>query len=111
MDSPKFEDYVRQPEERATSEERQLLAELRTHFAKRHAEQFVLGRQLAAARRQRNLSQEDLARLSGVNQPEISRIERGQGNPTCATLRRLGESVGAYLAFVTPSGKVVDAQD
>ena len=108
MNSPKFGDYVREREERATPEELELLAEFRAHFARRHAEQFSLGQQLAAARRHRNLSQEDLARLSGIKQPEISRIERGQGNPTCTTLRRLGESVGAYLAFVTSSGELVD---
>lgn len=43
-----------------------------------------LGAQLAAARKARGLTQPDLSTLTGIQQAEISRIERGAGNPTAA---------------------------
>lgn len=49
----------------------------------------ALGEQLANARRERQLSQPQLASLTGVNQAEISRIESGNANPTVATISRL----------------------
>jgi DNA-binding transcriptional regulator YiaG len=45
---------------------------------------FSLARQLAERRRGRHLTQRQLADLSGIDQAEISRIERGQANPTNA---------------------------
>lgn len=51
----------------------------------------ILARNLRAARRAKGLSQEDLARVSGVAQPDISDIERGDPgvNPTLDRLERL----------------------
>ena len=36
----------------------------------------------------------------GIQQAEISRIERGVGNPTAATLLRLAEALEQRLALV-----------
>lgn len=57
-----------------------------------------LGRRLATARQQRHLSQEQLSEISGVQQAEISRIERGRANPTLATLERLTNPLGVCLS-------------
>ena len=54
-----------------------------------------LGAMLAAARAERHLTQPSLARLSGIQQAEISRIETGRGNPTFTTLNRLANALGA----------------
>lgn len=62
-------------------------------------ERVLLGTALADARKDRKLSQSDVSELVGVQQSEISRIERGVHNPTLDTLARLGEAVGLRLAF------------
>lgn len=62
--------------------------------------QEVLGRELRAARRAAQLTQPELAELSAVQQAEISRIERGLGNPTRDTLLRLSSPLGMRLALV-----------
>jgi len=45
------------------------------------------------------MSQRQLATASGIDQAEISRIERGQGNPTAQTLQALGMPLGVSLDF------------
>ena len=62
--------------------------------------QEALGGELRAAREQARLTQAALASLAGVQQAEISRIERGMGNPTRDTLLRLTSAVGRRLAIV-----------
>jgi DNA-binding XRE family transcriptional regulator len=62
-------------------------------------ERALLGSALAEARKELKLSQSDVSGIVGVQQSEISRIERGVHNPTLDTLVRLGEAVGLRLAF------------
>lgn len=64
-------------------------------------ERQALGAQLAAARVKRALSQQMLAERSGLQQAEISRIERGLGNPTTSTLMRLLDAL-EYELTLTP---------
>jgi DNA-binding XRE family transcriptional regulator len=52
-------------------------------------EEFSLASQLIESRREGKLSQRELAKLSGVPQSEISRIETGTSNPTYATIAAL----------------------
>jgi DNA-binding XRE family transcriptional regulator len=63
-------------------------------------ERARLGAQLAAARKARGFTQSALSQLSGIQQAEISRIERGAGNPTATTLFRLAEALDQQLTFV-----------
>lgn len=65
-------------------------------------EREQLGAQLAAARKALGLTQPDLSALTGIQQAEISRIERGAGNPTAATLLRLADALGQRLTL-TPA--------
>ena len=60
----------------------------------------LLGRELRAARKAARLTQPELAQISAVQQAEISRIERGLGNPTRDTLLRLTVPLGVRLALV-----------
>jgi transcriptional regulator with XRE-family HTH domain len=53
-----------------------------------------LGRQLARSRREHGWSQRDLAARSGVDQADISRIERGVLSPTTATVGKLVSALG-----------------
>lgn len=63
-------------------------------------ERAELGAMLASARKARSLTQPALSDLTGIQQAEISRIERGAANPTAATLLRLADALGQKLTFV-----------
>jgi len=63
------------------------------------AERVALGREIATARTERRLSQKELARLAGVQQADISRIERGAANPTISTLTRITRALGLGLSL------------
>lgn len=58
-----------------------------------------LGAQLRAARAADGLSQSELSTLTGFQQSEISRIERGLGNPTTETLSRLASATAMRLTL------------
>lgn len=60
---------------------------------------FALGASLAQARRERGLKQRQLSELSGVDQGDISRIERGVLAPTTPTLLRLAEGLNARISI------------
>jgi transcriptional regulator with XRE-family HTH domain len=51
-------------------------------------------------REQRGVTQAQLADDTGINQSEISRIERGAANPTEKTLRRIVEALDAEIRIV-----------
>ena len=65
----------------------------------RFREEFALAGQLIASRESK-LSQRDLAKLSGIPQSEISRIETGAGNPTYATITALLRALGKRIQLV-----------
>src|SRR5688572_28163915 len=57
-----------------------------------------VGATLAALRRQRTLSLDELSRQAGVSKSMLSQIERGQANPTVAVVWRLATALGVPLA-------------
>lgn len=59
-----------------------------------------LGHSLAVARVNAHLTQAELEDRSSVLQPEISRIERGVGNPTTETLIKLASALDTRLTLV-----------
>lgn len=62
---------------------------------------FRLAAQTLRLRTALGLTQQQLSEATGVQQSEISRIERGQGNPTYRTLTRLAVAGGKRIAFVS----------
>ena len=61
------------------------------------------GRRLRYLRRQKDLTQEQLAEISGFNQQYISGLERGRRNPTIITLYELAEALGvSHIELVRP---------
>lgn len=70
------------------------------YFATLARGQVAIGEQIAALRTEKNMTQADLSQVSDVPQPEISRIERGGGNPTRETLVRLARGLHANLVLV-----------
>jgi DNA-binding XRE family transcriptional regulator len=63
-------------------------------------EEFGLASQIIQSRRAGKLSQRQLAKLSGVPQSEISRIETGASNPTYATITALLRPLGKRVQLV-----------
>lgn len=59
-----------------------------------------LGLQFRDARVGRGFTQVELAGLSGIPQADISRIERGAGNPTETTLQRLASALGYRVGLI-----------
>jgi ribosome-binding protein aMBF1 (putative translation factor) len=96
----KFDDFIREVEDNSTDEERRELDAARARFR--------IGARLLQQRQAAGLSQQQLATVSGIAQADISRIERGQINPTAATLQTLGAPLGVTLDYV-PSPELVDA--
>ncbi len=64
--------------------------------------ELSLASQLMTFRRERKLTQKQLAQASGIPQGEISRIEAGEANPTHATLSALAEPFGVQIGFIFP---------
>lgn len=61
-------------------------------------ERTALARAVAVAvvrhRADRNVSQRDVARLLGMTQPQVARLERGDVNPSIETLMRIAAGLG-----------------
>ena len=64
------------------------------------AARITLGLQFREARLSQGLTQVELSEKSGVPQADISRIERGAGNPTESTLQRLATVLDHRLALI-----------
>lgn len=94
--STSFDDYVRDVEAESSQSE---LAELEEARAR-----FKVGARILQQRVSAGFTQQQLAALSGVGQAEISRIERGQANPTADTLEALGSPLGISLDLVPTGG-------
>lgn len=52
---------------------------------------------LGVAREQSKLTQKELSERTGIYQADISKIERGVGNPSLLTLKRLADGMGMDL--------------
>ena len=61
---------------------------------------FRLAAELLAARTSAHMTQKDLAVRSGVQQAEISKIERGEVVPKVSTMDRLLTPLGHRLAVI-----------
>lgn len=91
--STNFDDFVNEVEKKATDVERQELDSARQRFS--------IGARLLARRTAAGFTQQQLAEEAGIPQSEISRIERGQANPTLQTLEALGAPLGMTLDYAT----------
>lgn len=54
-------------------------------------------RAILEGRDERDLTQKQLAEVTGIAQADISRFENGTGNPSLRTLKRLAEGLGMSL--------------
>ncbi|MDQ4489034.1 helix-turn-helix transcriptional regulator [Sinomonas sp. ASV486] len=74
--------------------------QLRVGLRAEVSERVALGHELAAARTAAHLTQPELASRAGVQQADISRIERGLGNPTRDTLLKIADALDVRIAVV-----------
>ena len=58
---------------------------------------YLLAYYLQLARKNAKMTQKELSQKTGVSQADISKIERGLGNPSIAILNRLAEGLGEEL--------------
>lgn len=54
-------------------------------------------RTLVAVRKEQNMTQSDLAKVTGINQADISKLENGNRNPSLNMLKKLAEGLGMQL--------------
>lgn len=59
-----------------------------------------IGKEIAAARMSQGLTQSQLARMLGVNQPWVAQYEAGRRNPKPQTLKRLADVLGDGFTHV-----------
>ena len=59
---------------------------------------FQVGNAVTEARVKAGLSQKELSAATGIDQSDISKIERGMANPSIATLNRIANALGAKLS-------------
>ena len=70
--------------------------EVRNELKKNEAEYKII-EEIILARKERNLTQKDLAELVGTKQSNISRLESGNYNPTIDFLNKIASAVGKQL--------------
>ena len=59
--------------------------------------EFTLRQAMIDARKREGLTQKKLAAVSGISQADISRLERGTGNPSIKTLQRVAKALNMVL--------------
>lgn len=61
----------------------------------------LVGRNFVRIRKEKGLTQEKVAELSGISQQYLSGLERGQRNPSVITLYELAQALGvSHVALV-----------
>jgi predicted transcriptional regulator len=70
--------------------------EFAAEWERQHPEREYV-KAIIAARTEQNLTQEELARKTGMRQSNISRIESGNCSPTVATLQQIADGIGKTL--------------
>lgn len=58
---------------------------------------LLFAQHLSDARAKKGLTQKQLSEITGIHQTDISKIERGIGNPSLLTLKRLADGMGMAL--------------
>lgn len=62
---------------------------------------LAFGTQVSKRRRDRGMTQEDLAAITGLHRTYIGSVERGERNPTLTTLAALAEGLACSLPDLT----------
>lgn len=76
-----------------------IYAEGKTIRKEKPVASLLVAQAVAAARAQSGLSQTQLSALTGIDQSDLSKIERGVSNPSVSTLERIATALGGYLSI------------
>ena len=60
--------------------------------------EMQIARALVAVRREKRITQQQLAERTGIAQADISRLENGNSNPSLRTLQRLADGLGMKIS-------------
>ncbi|KRD63346.1 helix-turn-helix transcriptional regulator [Ensifer sp. ENS10] len=65
----------------------------------------LVGRNFARLRREKGLTQEDVAASAEISQQYVSGLERGERNPTIQSLYKIARALGvSHMDLVRPDG-------
>ncbi len=98
--SAKFDDFL---------QEQLQEPELKKEYEALQPERAII-QAIIDARKQSGLTQKELSERSGIAQGDISRLERGNANPSIRTLQRLAAGMGMRLKleFIpNPAGLII----
>lgn len=70
----------------------------------------IIGNKIATARKNKNLSQAELAKQIAISPQAVGKWERGESMPDITTLNRLAEILGVDLNYFSESFQTVDAE-
>ena len=59
--------------------------------------EYQIIREMIKAREEKNITQVELSKLTGISQADISRLENGDANPTIGMLSRIADAFGKKL--------------
>lgn len=59
--------------------------------------EYAIIQAMIDARKESGLTQKELSEKTGINQADISKLERGNANPSLITLKRLAVGMGCTL--------------
>lgn len=79
--------------------------EFKAEYEKLEPEYKII-RQILALRREKNITQAELARLVNAKQPSIARLESGKHNPSLKLLKKIAEVLDSKLdiRFISKAG-------
>lgn len=60
-------------------------------------ELYILGYRIWLLRTQKHLSQQQLSKLTGIDQSDISKLERGELNPSVMQIKKIAKALNADL--------------
>ena len=63
------------------------------------APEYAIVHAMLEARMSQGMTQQQLAEKTGIKQGDISKLERGNGNPSLRTLQRLADGLGMKLSI------------
>ena len=70
-----------------------------------------LGKAIRQTRKQRNMTQEDLAEVAGMNTKHLGEVESGKANPTVLLLLKISSALHVGLLSLFFDGPSLDPQD
>lgn len=59
--------------------------------------EYQIIKAIITAREEKNITQKELAEMTGITQKDISKLENGNANPSLQTLKKLADGLGMAI--------------